>query len=84
MRFRLLTSSTAAADEAKRAQTVLVSSPPARLYLGVADAAVGAVLADDGGFGLLELELSGHAVEKESLAPLYHTGHLIITNTQTH
>lgn len=46
------------------------------LHLGVADAAVVAMLADDGGLRLLQLELSRHAVEEERLAPLDHTGHL--------
>lgn len=46
------------------------------LHLSVADAAVVAMLADDRGFWLLQLELSRHAVEEESLAPLNHTGHL--------
>lgn len=47
-----------------------------RLHLSVTDAAVVAVLADDGGLGLLQLELSRHAVEEERLAPLDHTGNL--------
>lgn len=47
-----------------------------RSHLCVADPAVVAVLADDGGLGLLQLELSGHAVEEERLTPLDHTGNL--------
>lgn len=50
-----------------------------RMYLGIADATISAVLADDRGLRLFELELSGHPVEKESLTPFYDTGHLIIT-----
>lgn len=56
----------------------------AYLYLCIADATVNTMLADDGGFGLLQLELPGHNVEKESLTPLYHTGQLMTTTTTGH
>lgn len=61
-----------------------VSRNTACLYLGITDATVSPMLADDRGLGLFKLELSGNSVEEESLTPLYHTGHLIITNTQIH
>lgn len=48
----------------------------AGLYLGITDAAINTMLADDGGLRLLKQELSRHHMEKKSLAPFDHAGQL--------
>lgn len=53
---------------------------PACSYLSIADATIGAMLTNDRGLGLFELEFSGDPVEKESLTPLDDTRHLIVTH----
>lgn len=51
------------------------------LYLGITDATINTVLADNRGLRLFQLELSRQNVENERLAPLDHAHHLTVTKT---